>query len=134
MIFRRQESFRYTFNEPIDCLFKLTKIDGTPTNSEYGKGQIIDISPSGLKMMTTLNLSPSLKMIEIEIQFSIDDSPFQILGIIQWQKKDILKNGYLYGVKLDSTAEIAASIIKGLKRHAEKTCMLKNSNNNHSFL
>ena len=125
MIFRRQESFRYTFNEPIDCLFKLAKIDDTPLNSEFGKGQIIDISPSGLKMMTTLNLSPSLKKIEIEIQFSIDDSPFQIVGVVQWQKKDFLKNGYLYGVKLDSTEDIEASIIRGLKKHAEKSLHAK---------
>jgi len=125
MIFRRQESFRYTFNNPVECLFKIIRIDDVPTSSEFGQGEIIDISPSGLKMTTPLNLSPTLKKIEVEIHFDIDDWTYQIPGVIQWQKKELLTNGYSYGIKLDSTDEIAANIIDGLKQHAENMLKLK---------
>ncbi|WP_458413646.1 PilZ domain-containing protein [Schinkia sp. CFF1] len=125
MKFRRQESFRYTFNSPIDCLFRIIKIDDDSKSSEFGKGQIIDISPSGLKMLSSLNLSPSHKKIEIEVRFTIDNRPYEIPGMILWQKRDFLKNEYSYGIKLDSSEEISSTIIESLKKHAEQTLKKK---------
>lgn len=119
MIFRRQESFRYTFNKPIDCLFKIIKVDDLPINTDFGKGQIIDISPSGLKMMTLLNLTTSLKKIDVEVHFTIDNSPYEVPGVIQWQKKEFSKGQYSYGIKLEINEETASKIVDGLKKHAE---------------
>lgn len=119
MIFRRQESFRYTFNKPIDCTFKIVKIDDSEVNSEFGNGQIIDISPNGLKMISSLNLSPTLRKVEIQVHFSIDETNFITPGLIQWQKKEWSLNAYSYGIQLVCSEEIAATIINGLKKHAE---------------
>ncbi|HHY74813.1 MAG TPA: PilZ domain-containing protein [Bacillus bacterium] len=127
MKFRRQEGFRYTFGNPIDCLFKINKIEDLAVNTEYGEGQIIDISPSGIKMFSLLNLATHPKKMEIEVRFVIENHTYQIPGVIQWQKKEVLKSGYSYGIKLDPTEEIAKSIIEGLKRHAENSLKSKNS-------
>ncbi len=121
MIFRRQESFRYTFNKPIDCTFKIIKIDDLEVDTEFGSGQIIDISPNGLKMISPLNVSPTLKKVEIEVHFSIDEQTFVTPGLIQWQKKEWSLMGYSYGIKLVCNEEITASIVRGLKKHAENT-------------
>lgn len=126
MIFRRQESFRYTFNTPIDCLFKIIKVDDSPINTDFGKGQIIDISPNGLKMMTLLNLSPSLKKIEVEVHFSINNNPYEVLGVLQWQKKEFSKGQYSYGIKLETNEDTASRIVDGLKKHAENYMKSKN--------
>ncbi|EKN68374.1 PilZ domain-containing protein [Schinkia azotoformans MEV2011] len=125
MIFRRQESFRYTFNKPIDCTFKIIKIDDSEVNTEFGSGQIIDISPNGLKMISSLNVSPTLKKVEIEVHFPIDEQAFITPGIILWQKKEWSLNVYSYGIKLLCSEEITASIVTGLKKHAEKNVQSK---------
>ncbi|HHW37056.1 MAG TPA: PilZ domain-containing protein [Bacillales bacterium] len=121
MIFRRQEGFRYSFNKPIDCNFKIIKIDDSEIDTEFGFGQIVDISPNGLKMISSLNLSPTFKKIEIQVHFLIDEQAFITPGIIQWQKKEWSLNVYSYGIKLVSSEETAANIVAGLKKHAEKT-------------
>lgn len=127
MIFRRQESFRYTFNSPIDCTFKIIKIDDAKVDTEFGKGQIIDISPNGLKMITPLNLSPTLKKVEIQVHFSIDEHPFITAGVIQWQNKEWSLSGYSYGIKLFCSEELTSKIIEGLKKHAEKAVKTRKS-------
>lgn len=125
MIYRRNEGFRYTFNEPIDCSFKIIKIDHKQISSEFGHGNIIDISPSGLKFITTLDLSPSRKEVEVEIHFSIDGVPFVMPGVIIWQKKGY-HNDFSYGVKLEASHEVADQIIEQLKIHARNSLTKKN--------
>lgn len=120
MVYRRNESFRYKFNKPIQCQFKITRIDDQIINSDLGAGQILDISPTGIKLLSPLNMTPQNKEIEIEIHFSLDDQTFELPGLLLWQKKDF-NNEFSYGVKLEITAEIEHQVVEQLKDHARNS-------------
>ncbi|WP_421663933.1 hypothetical protein [Lysinibacillus telephonicus] len=51
MNFKRQEGFRFVFNEAIDAKFKL-RLNGRDINFESFECKIIDISPRGIKMFS----------------------------------------------------------------------------------
>ncbi|WP_374723568.1 PilZ domain-containing protein [Calidifontibacillus erzurumensis] len=120
MFFRRNEGFRYSFRQPIPCVFKIIKIDQMPFNSDLCNGEIIDISPNGLKLMTMLNLSILDKKIEIEIQFSIEGQSFEIPARVVWQQKSIQKNYFNYGIQFINSKHISPRIIEALKIHTRK--------------
>ncbi|HHY74812.1 MAG TPA: PilZ domain-containing protein [Bacillus bacterium] len=129
MIFRRNESFRYTFKSPLECQYKIIKIEGLSLCSDFGSGQIIDISPGGMKLMTPLNLWNSNKKVEIEIHFSLDNHPFQISGHLRWQKEAYQNGHYFYGVLFDHSAEISSKITELLKSHVRR--MLQTERKDH---
>lgn len=122
--YRRHEGFRYTFNEPIECYFKLIKIDDREINSDYGNGHIIDISPTGIKLNSSLNLSHSNSLIKIEINFTIAGTSFDLPGIILWQKKGYHQD-YYYGVKLLVSTDTTERIVEQIKIHAKNSLTKK---------
>ncbi|NSL50894.1 PilZ domain-containing protein [Calidifontibacillus erzurumensis] len=127
MFFRRNEGFRYSFQQPIPCIFNIRKIDQMPYNSDLCHGQIIDISPNGLKLMTMINLMILDKKIEIEIQFSIEDQAFEIPARVVWQQKSIQKNYFNYGIQFINAQHISKKIIEALKIHTRKVASREKS-------
>jgi len=121
MRFRRNESFRYTFNTPVECHFKIIKINGIPVESEFGSGKIMDISPHGLKMMSFLNLLVANKKLKLEVHFMLEEYFFQIPGEVVWQQKIFQNNSYLYGIQFHHIEEISEKIIEIIKTHVRKT-------------
>lgn len=118
MIFKRQEGFRFVFNEPIDAKFRLI-INGTLNNEQYDC-KILDISPKGIKMFSDAKIGEYLNntTLQIEIQFVLDVTMIQATGEIVWSKT--YANGSQLGVLFHSREDIDELIISEMKRRRKK--------------
>lgn len=126
MLYKRNEYFRYSFAKPLDATFRLIKdhSEGSPEEiSKKGKCELIDISPNGVKMYSTLFISIEQLHI-VELQFTLDETPISIIGEFVWSHRK--KNGYEYGVKLMGDDNSEKLIINELKSRSKKEMELKN--------
>lgn len=112
MSFRRKESFRFVFNEPLDAVFSIY-VDGEPLNENNYPCKIIDISPRGMKLHTEEKMDLDLKRHnQFEVKFILNISNINALGEVIWSRPSI--TGKPFGIFfLDS--EIGELIINELK-------------------
>ncbi|MGX9133384.1 PilZ domain-containing protein [Rummeliibacillus sp. JY-2-4R] len=120
MIYNRKESFRLELERAVDVQYKLIVEEADSGQlSNLKDCQMIEISPSGAKIVMTENLQTA-HLIQIELNFVLYAKPFSIQGEIKWKR---IKNAeeYLYGVELDTDEMTKALIISELKlrRHQE---------------
>lgn len=121
MQYKRKESFRYTFTEPCKATFRLIKDANGLTEKEISnKGicEIIDISPHGLKIFTEFSIAID-KQIHVEINFTLDESPIDLVGELVWSHRKI--NGYEYGINLPEDTYTEQLIINELKNVRRKS-------------
>ncbi|WP_163969386.1 PilZ domain-containing protein [Oceanobacillus halotolerans] len=112
---KREEAFRYTFGRPLPAFFKITKIDDDLVTTAEGNAEIIDISPSGLKIHSQLTIPDTdQKTIEISIRFTLNDEELNYHGIIVW--KDRLNH---YGIDLLTDEEEQQNLIEQLKIYSK---------------
>ena len=118
MQFKRHESFRYTFGQPIPALFKIISINGREVNSAPGKAAIVDISPEGIRMTSELNI-PDIKSNHpiLSISFSINEQSFNLNGSIMWEKE--WKNTTEYGINLLVEESVKNDIVGELKIYSK---------------
>lgn len=109
--FKRDEPLRYEFAQPLDVSFYLSRLRGKNSQSSRGKGVIKNISPGGLRLVTTFDL-PKGDELEITFEFSIANHTIQPIGYIVWKEKKI--NSFLYGVNFISD-DYKQDIILALK-------------------
>ncbi len=121
MQYKRNEYFRYTFGEPTEATFRLIKDSGGDQPAEFsnkGNCQIVDISPNGLRMVTELSITIEL-IKQIEISFTIDETPLDMIGELVWCKKSV--HGFFeYGVRLDGDHDKEQRIVNELKARRRK--------------
>lgn len=113
----RKEPFRYTFSDPVPCLFQIV-ILGKPVSSK-GKAYIIDISLEGMKLNSELNLPLGSKgRIHLLISFKLNDQEMTYYGAIVWQSYK--GTSYNYGVKLWVYDNDKERLIKHLKTYSRQ--------------
>lgn len=110
MIYNRTESFRHTFKEPYEATFTLA---ATATHEESHKGEcfIIDISPSGAKIYSELNVPIGT---EVVLYFNLLNEDIAAPAKIAWEKA--YKEGTQYGIHFDEEPELKLQIIEQLKQ------------------
>lgn len=113
--FKRNESFRFEFGEPVACEFKIVT---AKTESNPGNGGILDISPKGLKLFISFNL-PIEKKLKVQITFTLNESPLTINGFPIWKKKAV-SGGFLYGIQLENSKDVEKQLIEELKQFAKR--------------
>ncbi|SOC05979.1 PilZ domain-containing protein [Ureibacillus xyleni] len=120
MKYRREEAFRFAFGEPVDALFHIIKLDDKPVTSSPGKAKILDVSPEGLRISSELNIPDiTSKTITLTIAFTINDTSFNLDGIIVWKK--MIGNITSYGIKLDLKEQhVKVKLIEELKVYSKK--------------
>ena len=123
MRYRRDETFRYQFEVPIPCEFRVVKIDHVEKKSKVGTASIIDISQRGLKIATLLNIPFEKKIVEIEITFTLNSTPLIVIGELLW-KKESAKN-YTYGVKLTIDQSLQKELVEELKIYSKGIAVIK---------
>lgn len=124
MISQRNEAFRYTFDEPIDALFEITKIDDDIVSTSEGKAKIFDISPTGIKLNTHLKIPKTdHKSIELSISFKINDKEIDVTGVIVWMQ--INHSSVDYGIDLNIDESTKQQIIDQLKIYSKKAIVEK---------
>lgn len=84
----------------------------------FRKGQIIDISPSGLKMFTEVDLSSNSEMYDLDLSFILFSKSINVKGDIRWKKA--FGDGYYYGIDMNNVEQHQELIISELKLRRKK--------------
>lgn len=114
MLYRRDESFRFTFDHPIEGTFKILRINGVAGISKEGPASIIDLSPNGVRFSSPLNLPISEKSLLFEVCFVINEKPLSILAEPRWKKR-VSPTSFTYGLVDIDSDETKKEIIEELK-------------------
>ncbi|KGR76463.1 PilZ domain-containing protein [Ureibacillus sinduriensis] len=121
--FKRQEGFRYIFNEPIEASFKLIQDGKFVDSGNRFPCKILDISPRGVKMFSEVKLGEYLNKatLQIEVQFVLDVTTIQAIGEVVWRKP--FGRGDQYGILFQDQKEIDELIISEMKLRRKKEVM-----------
>lgn len=125
MSFRRKESFRFVFNEPIEASFTVY-VNGKRLNSSSYPCKILDISPRGMKVYTDVEFEADLRQhVQFEIQFILNVANIQAIGDVIWSK--YYSNGKQFGLFFRDQSDIDELIINEMKARRRKE-VLENKN------
>lgn len=118
--FKRTEGFRFTFGEPIPAKYIILE-NGNPKELEATKHdcEIIDVSPRGMKMFSYHDIGESnSKLVQLEVQFVLDEVLIKAIGEIVWEKNYGLKTQY--GLLFENQPQIEELIVSELKIRRKK--------------
>jgi hypothetical protein len=115
----RKESFRYKFNNPIDCTFQIIEVDQTKVESKSGQAKLIDLSPKGIRMWSTLSFPIDGQELVIKIQFRLNEDPLVRKCKLIW-KKDDYEGGFYYGMALLVEQNIQKNNVTELKKFTRR--------------
>lgn len=117
MIFKRTEGFRFAFGEPIAANFVLL-LNGKPEDGKHSCS-ILDVSPHGMKMFSKTEIGEYRnKVVQIEIQFVLDEVLIKAVGEVVWKKT--LGKEYHYGLVFDNQPIVEELIVSELKVRRKK--------------
>ena len=117
MQYNRKETFRHTFDHPIPATFQLIVEGETEDEVEFsnkGVCTIIDLSPSGIRIYSTLDIPkrPGYP-VHLAIEVLLTDIPLKLVGDLVWKKAYM--DGHQYGIDLKTDEKIEHKIIQELK-------------------
>lgn len=115
MIFKRQEGFRFKFEEPITMTFAIYE-DGRVNQEQTAMAELLDISPRGLKMFTEVDLGVNPP--PLDIRFVLDTREVRAYGEIIWSRP--FGNGKQYGVFFNNQGAVEDLIVEELKLRRKK--------------
>lgn len=128
MHFKRQEGFRFVFNEPIEASFKLIK-DGQIMEGEASFScKILDISPHGAKMFAEAINGEYIKKanFQVQLQFVLDVTTIHAIGEIVWSKP--FGRGNQFGILFHGQEDIDELIISEMKLRRKKEVLQAKQN------
>ncbi|MBP1934080.1 PilZ domain-containing protein [Ammoniphilus resinae] len=108
----RNEPFRFIFAPPLETKFKIIQLEGKPVQTSEGIAKIIDLSPHGMKLETSLNM-PTSRELELAFEFTLNQTSFILEGEILWHK------GNQYGLRLDIKKSTEEQLVKEIKFYAK---------------
>ncbi|WP_163103345.1 PilZ domain-containing protein [Peribacillus alkalitolerans] len=114
MKYKRDEPFRYQFPEPISGHFVITSIKGLLGQSKKGKIELLDISQSGCKFQSQLDI-PISDGILFEISVTLNGNLIILPGKIAWKKKKL--KIFEYGYSMEADEEFEKAIIAEIKEY-----------------
>lgn len=118
MKYKREEYFRYTFEEPIIAHFNISQINNLKVTTSKGEASVIDLSPSGLRLSTPLEISQANhQSIHLTISFQLNEEVFEVNGEIIWMEDKI--KSYHYGIELFTDDTLEQELINQLKIYAK---------------
>lgn len=121
MRYRRNDSFRYEFEEPVPCVFT-TGNDACRSNEADGK--IHDISLGGLKLITPVTVPLDKEPTKIEVSFELNNHTFFLKGEIVWGKSSFKYN--TFGMKFNLDEVMKKELVKELKVYSRGVAVIKN--------
>ena len=118
MLFKRSEGFRYKFEEPLQTTFTIVE-NGKALEHEAAIGSILDISPRGIKMFTTVDLHAGRVICpQLEIRFILDTQILVAYGEVMWSKPYM--KGKQYGIFFNNQPQLEDMIVEELKIRRKK--------------
>lgn len=120
MRFKREESFRFSFGKPMLAFFTIDEINGNAVETSEGTAKLIDVSPNGLKLCTSLDIpfshqNPS----KVSIRFLLIEIEYKLHGEIVW--KDKHDENYFYGIHFSIEENMQQKLISDIKKCARET-------------
>lgn len=117
MIFKRTEGFRFAFGDPIAAHFVLL-LNGKQESGKHSCS-ILDVSPHGMKMFSKTEIGEYRnKLVQIEIQFILDEVVIKAVGEIVWKKN--FGKDYHYGLIFENQPIVEELIVSELKVRRKK--------------
>lgn len=99
MLTRRKEPFRYSITPPMICWLEIKEIDQVPLKSKLAEVDLINISKSGCRIRTGLNLYASAHEIQANIHMKLSEDLHIFNGQVRWQK-EVEPAVFDYGISL----------------------------------
>ena len=120
MKYKRDESYRFTFSQPIPCTFTIVGIGDQTIQSKTAKGEIVDLSPQGCRLQSLLDIHLE-KEVRLQVEFQLDEGFARILsvGVIQWKKQKGISH-FQYGIEFVKDADLKNTITDELKKYVKK--------------
>ena len=115
MIFKRQEGFRFKFDEPIQMKFAIYE-NGKVNQAQTAMADLLDISPRGMKMFTEVDLGVNPP--PLDLRFVLDTIEVRAYGEIIWSRP--FGNGKQYGVNFNNQGAVEDLIVDELKSRRRK--------------
>ncbi|MFD1774988.1 PilZ domain-containing protein [Paenibacillus rhizophilus] len=109
----RKEPFRYVMNQPIDCWLEVPTGSTGHGTGKRTAGVLIDLSRSGCKVRSSLNLRFTSGDTRIIIHFQLNETMLQFTGSVRWGWMYGLGE-YQYGIRLVLTDEEEETLIREL--------------------
>ncbi|KGR80606.1 PilZ domain-containing protein [Ureibacillus manganicus] len=127
MQFKRQEGFRFVFNEPIEASFVFIDKDEQANDKIINIShpcKILDLSPRGIKIYTNVEIGESKsKPLQLEVQFVLDVTNIRVIGEVVWSKR--FGQGKQLGVQIVDQPDIVDLIINEMKQRRKKEVFAK---------
>lgn len=112
--FKRQEGFRFSFHNPIPALFTIEELNGNVVKSSEGEAKLMDLSPNGMKLNTTLDIPVSKRnRVKVSVRFNLNDTTYQVHGEIVWREERF--NHFFYGIHFVMDNKEQTNLVESLK-------------------
>ncbi|WP_158541002.1 PilZ domain-containing protein [Sporosarcina sp. BI001-red] len=120
MHYKRDEAFRYSFNEPVPAEFSIYLKNSDRPGTGTGDSKLLDISPGGTRMETFFDIPVNRDEVALRLRFNIFQRPIETDGVMVWKER--VGTGWMYGIDFDENASVAKAIVDDLKlrRQAER--------------
>lgn len=119
MRYNRKEGFRFAFKDPLEASFKIYELNGKKVETQPGKALMHDISPSGTKISSKLNLPVSeTDPVKIHLHFMLNEAVYEMKAELVW--KSVSGENYHYGVNFYSDEHVKEEIVAQLKKYVKK--------------
>lgn len=120
MRYNRKEGFRFAFKKPLEAAFKIYELNGREVNSHPGKALMHDLSPSGTKMSSQLNLPVSNQdePVKIHLQFMLNEVVYEMKAELVWKRAS--GDEFHYGVHFYASDDVKEDIVKQLKQYVKR--------------
>lgn len=102
----RKEPYRYVMNQPLECWIEVPASNTGPGAGKLTEALLLDLSRSGCKVRTPLNLRFTAGDTRLTIHLQLNEEKLELVGSVRWGWMFGLGQ-YQYGVKLklDDTEE-----------------------------
>ncbi|KTD86192.1 PilZ domain-containing protein [Paenibacillus etheri] len=95
----RKEPFRYVMNQPLECWIEVPISSSGPGAGKLTEAVLLDLSRSGCKVRTPLNLRFTANDTKLVIHLQLNKEKLKLVGSVRWGWMFGLGQ-YQYGVKL----------------------------------
>lgn len=110
----RKEPFRYVMNQPLACWLEVPLSSSGPGAGKLTEGVLLDLSRSGCKVRTSLNLRFTAGDTKIIIHLQLNEDKLTFVGSVRWGWMYGLGQ-YQYGVRLHLLESEEAQLMQELE-------------------
>ena len=121
MHYKRDEAFRFPFEEPVAAEFSIYLTNSDLPGTGTGDSKLLDLSPGGARMLASYDIPVNREEVAVRIRFNLFQDPIETEGVIVW--KEATGDDWMYGIDFHEDALIAENIVTDLKlrRQAERS-------------